>query len=271
MKIMNMKYAPSFFHTARSLLISAAAAAFFSLALTSSACAEQQKFPRPAGAVNDFAGVLPAGSKARMEALSDEILAKTGAAVVVATVSSLDGQDPDMYAADLYSAWGIGKKGEDKGVLIFIAVQERRARIETGYGVEGILPDGLAGSILDQYVTPYLKQGDYGQGLFNGMLAVGSVLAKDAGVDIGQGQQLRRPAAARQPQKGSGIGALVLLALMVLLLLTPGGRSILYMLLLSGLFGRGGGSGGGFGGFGGGGFGGFGGGSSGGGGASRSF
>ena len=232
---------------------------------------DKQKFPQPTGAVNDFAGVIPVDSKARMENLSTEILEKTGTAIVVATFKSLDGEEPDMYATDLYAAWGIGKKGQDKGVLIFLAVQERKIRIETGYGMEGILPDGLVGRILDQYVIPYVKQGDYGQGLFSGMLAVGNVIAQDAGVKIGEGYQLKKQQQARpRQQRGSGLGALLLLVLIIIFALTPMGRAMLPWLLLSALSG-GRGSGGGFGSFGGGGFGGFGGGMSGGGGASRDF
>ena len=260
---------PDFFRhiLAWSLLL----AIFLFLAPGSASALDKQKFPKPTGAVNDFAGVIPADSKARMESLSSEILAKTGTAVVVATFSSLDGEEPDMYATDLYAAWGIGKKGEDKGALIFLALKERKIRIETGYGVEGILPDGLVGNILDQYVIPYVKQGDYGQGLFSGMLAVGEVIAKDAGVTIGDGYQLKKPLQKRpQQQRGSGLGALLLLVFIIIFALTPMGRAMLPWLLLSALFG-GRGSGGGFGGFGGGGFGGFGGGMSGGGGASRDF
>ena len=245
-------------------------AAFLLLAPGFASALDKQKFPKPTGAVNDFAGIIPADSKARMESLSSEILEKTGTAVVVATFSSLDGEEPDMYATDLYAAWGIGKKGEDKGVLIFVAVQERKIRMETGYGVEGILPDGLVGSILDQYVIPYVKQGDYGQGLLNGLIAVGTVIAKDAGVTIGEGYQLKKPLQPRRQQRGSGLGAILLLVLIIIFALTPMGRAMLPWLLLSALSG-GRGSGGGFGNFGGGGFGGFGGGMSGGGGASRDF
>ena len=261
---------PLSIHARKFLNAAILAAAMLLLAAPSGASGvDKQKFPRSTGAVNDFAGVIPDDSKARMEALSTEILEKTGTAVVVATMQSLDGQDPVMYATDLYAAWGIGKKGQDKGVLIFLAVQERRIRIETGYGVEGILPDGLVGSILDQYAMPYLKTGNYAQGLFNSMLAVGAVIAKDAGVTIGQGYQLKQPVQQRRPQQGSGLGGLILLGLLILFALTPMGRAMLPWLLLSAL--SGGRGGGGFGGFGGGGFGGFGGGGSGGGGAGRSF
>ena len=67
---------------------------------------------------------------------------------------------------------GIGKKGEDKGVLIFVAVKERKFRIETGYGVEEVLPDGLVGEIRDRYAIPFLRKGDYGRGLLKTVSAI---------------------------------------------------------------------------------------------------
>ena len=67
-------------------------------------------------------------------------------------------KNTNLYANGLYKAWGIGKKGEDKGVLIFFTLKERKIRIETGYGVEGILPDGLVGEILDKYFCRNLRR-----------------------------------------------------------------------------------------------------------------
>ena len=120
-----------------------------------------------------------------MEALAREVLQKTGTAVVVATVETIgENEEYNLYANGLYKAWGIGKKGKDKGVLIFFTVKERKIRIETGYGVEGILPDGLVGEILDKYVVPLLKEGNYGKGLYNAMYACSAYIAKDAGVQL---------------------------------------------------------------------------------------
>ena len=215
-------------------------------------------FPRPQGAVSDFASVIPADTKKIMENLAEELLQKTGTAVVVATVKTIGDSDPDTYANELYENWGIGKKGEDKGVLIFLAVEERRVRIETGYGVEGILPDGLVGSMLDEYVVPYLKQNDYGKGLLNGMLAVGQIIAKDAGVTLGDGYTPLKTRNQSGTRKGSGLLPIIFFIIVFFLLSRRGGGRY------SGGFG---GGGGGFSG----GFGGFGGGSSGGGGASRGF
>jgi uncharacterized protein len=230
-----------------------------------------ETYPKQAGAVNDFAGVIPAQYKGPMENLAREVLEKTGTAVVVAAVETIGDNDSNDYANRLYQAWGIGKKGEDKGVLIFLAVKERRVRIETGYGVEGILPDGLAGEILDRYAIPPFRDGDFGKGLAETMAAVSAVVAKAAGVTLtGAQPPQRRPARA---ERGLGIGQIVLLILAAGFLLgTRQGRALLPWLLLLMMSGGGGRRGGdGFGGFGGGGFGGFGGGSSGGGGAGRGF
>jgi uncharacterized protein len=253
----------------------AALSCFLVFLLTAPCLNAAEIFPKPVGAINDFAGVIPAQYKSGMEGLAREVLEKTGTSVVVATVTSIGDSDAEDYANRLYQSWGIGKKGEDKGVLIFLAVKERRVRIETGYGVEGILPDGLVGEILDRYAVPYLKKEDYGGGLSNAMMAVSTVIAKDAGVSL-TGRPASAYAAKKRNERGSNIVSLVILFLIVLLLLgTRRGREMLPWLLLfffSGSGGRGGGfGGGGFGSFGGGGFGGFGGGLSGGGGASRGF
>ena len=228
------------------------------------------KYPKPTGAVNDFAGIISPDYERQMESLSHEVLQKTGTSIVVATMETIGNNDPDDYANRLYGDWGIGKKGEDKGVLIFLAVRERRVRIETGYGVEGILPDGLMGEILDKYVTPLLKTGDYGKGLANAMIAVSAVVTKAAGVSLTGSPTISQPVTKRARRGGSLFPLLLLLFIMIPLLGTRQGRAILPLLLLMFLSGGGRGGGSGFGSFGGG-FGGFGGGMSGGGGGGRSF
>ncbi|MCU0581967.1 MAG: TPM domain-containing protein [Syntrophales bacterium] len=230
----------------------------------------EDSFPAASGAVNDFAGVIPADAAKRMALLSQEVLEKTGTAVVVVTVRDVGDNEPDMYANELYQAWGIGKKGEDKGVLIFLALRERKIRIETGYGVEGILPDGLVGEILDRYVTPYLKKDDYGTGLENAVAAVSQVAAKDAGITLEGNATVRAIGRTRPDNRGNILPLLLFFLVMLPLLFTRQGRAMLPYLILAFLSGGRGGGSGGFGGFGGG-YGGFGGGSSGGGGASRGF
>jgi uncharacterized protein len=243
--------------------------------LTGPSMAEDNAYPRPTGAVNDFANVISPEQRVAMEGLAREVLQKAGTAVVVVTVPTVGDRVVDDYATRLYETWGIGKKGQDKGVLILLAMKERRVRIETGYGVEGILPDGVVGEIIRLQVIPYLKQGDYGRGLLNAMTAVSDIIARDAGVTL-TGRPQPQPQPAR-PTGGVPVSpfTLVLLAIVVILMLfTRPGRQIMALLLLSsfggGGRGYGGGSSGGFGGFSGG-FGGFGGGMSGGGGAGGDF
>jgi uncharacterized protein len=239
------------------------------LLFCSPALGAEAGFPKPRGAVNDFAGIIDAASVQTMENLAREVLEKTGTSIVVAVVTSIGDNAPDDYANRLYQAWGIGAKGKDRGVLVFLALQERKVRIETGYGVEGILPDGLTGEILDKQVLPDLKAGQYGQGLTKGVVALAAVIARDARVTLTGVPSLSAPRETA-PRRGINLFTVILIIIaLVLLIGTRQGRELLpyliIMLMSSG--GRGGGSGG----FGGGGFGGFGGGFSGGGGSSRDF
>lgn len=237
-----------------------------------SAVAAGQNYPKPTGWINDFAGVIPSSTETEMEVLADEVKSQTGAEIAVVTMRSLGGADIESFAADLFRAWGIGEKGKDNGALILLAVQDRRVRIEVGYGLEPILPDGRTGAIMDDYVLPGLRSGDYGAGLSKGLAAVASVIARERGVTLkGAGRPpVRRQPVSRSSRKGSG---LIPILVFIFLMIVTRGR-ILPWLLLSGMLGGGGHrGGGGFGGGGsfGGGFGGFGGGMSGGGGASRGF
>jgi uncharacterized protein len=234
----------------------------------------ERPFPKPQGLVNDYADVIPEPYKVKIQAVVSELLQKTEIPVVLVTLPDIDGAEYNDYVNRLYSAWGIGKKGEDKGVLIFLTVKERKMRIETGYGVEAILPDGLVGEIRDRYMIPYLKRDEFGEGMLNGTLAIAQVIAKSAGVRL-----TGEPAPKAAPKGNSGISflSIVLLLMFFMLMFRRGGlRSLLLGALLmsgrgsSGTGYRGGGFGGSFGGFGGG-FGGFGGGMSGGGGAGGSF
>ena len=110
----------------------------------------EKPFPKPQGLVNDFANVIPLEYEQKLVALTNELLQKTGTPVVVVTMADIGGAEYNNYVNRLYTAWGIGKKGEDKGVLVFVTIKERKMRIEIGYGLEGILPDGLVGEIRDQ-------------------------------------------------------------------------------------------------------------------------
>jgi uncharacterized protein len=243
----------------------------FALLMAPPASLSQDSFPKPKGLVNDFANVIPQAYEQTIMELTTELLNKTGIPVVLVTMPDIGGADYTEYANRLYEAWGIGKEGEDKGVLIFVTVKERKMRIEVGYGLEGILPDGRAGEIRDRYITPYLKNDQFGEGLLSGALAVSQIIAKDAGV------QLTGHAPVKAPKKRRSRFSLFPLILIAFLMFGSRRRTGSWMFFLPLLLGGGGygsrssgGFGGSFGGFGGG-FGGFGGGMSGGGGAGGGF
>ncbi|MFH1060763.1 MAG: TPM domain-containing protein [Pseudomonadota bacterium] len=242
-------------------------------------------WPRPAGPVADYAKVIDADHARRITALAQELVDKTGAALVVATLPDLGDQSVEEAAVSLHEAWGIGLKGEDRGVLILVAVAERRLRIEVGYGLEGVVTDAAAGRVRDQDLVPYLKKNQYGPGLLAGAQAVARLIAAERGVEL-----TGAPEPKRQGSGGWGLGGVFFGLLIFGRAMRRaarrggggggfgsgrgGGGDLLSAFLLGSLLGRGGGGhrgGGGFDSFGGGGFGGFGGGMSGGGGASGGF
>ncbi len=224
--------------------------------------------------VNDFAHVLDQNTIAQMDEICRQIDQKAHAQIAVVTIRSTDGADIESYAVDLFHQWGVGSKSTNHGVLILYAINDHRARIEVGYGLEPILPDGKTGGFQREAI-PLMRAGNYSQGLLLVTSRVAVVIAEDAGVQITTPQLARPPSRrVRQPGRGMSPGGIVLLILVVLVVLFTPLRGILFWMLFSGMLGGGGrgGFGGGGGGFGGvGGFGGFGGGSSGGGGASSSW
>jgi uncharacterized protein len=233
-----------------------------------------EKFPAPRGLINDFAGIIPSSYKEKMDVLAQEVLTKTGATVTVATFKDIGGAQIDEFANRLYEAWGVGKKGEDRGVMILVALKERKLRIEIGYGLEGVIPDGLAGEIRDKAMVPYLSKGEFGAGLLNGLAAIAGIIAKDRGISLTGVPTAPKNISSKRRVSLYGFLPFLLFLLVFFFLAKSRGRgagALLLLMLLGG--GRGRGSFGGHGGFGGfgGGFGGFGGGMSGGGGASGSF
>lgn len=134
--------------------------------------------PKPAGRVNDYAGVLDPSER---QALADEIRAldrDTSAEVALVTVAALDGLSVEEYAERLFNTWGIGKAATDNGVLVLVAVNDRRMRIEVGYGLEGVLPDGLTGAIIRETFLPAFRDGHMRQGIVDGTRRVIEVVRR---------------------------------------------------------------------------------------------
>ena len=223
---------------------------------------------RPTDYVNDFAHVLDQSTIAQLDDICQQIEQKAHAQIAVVTINSLDRPDIQSYAVDLFHQWGIGSKATDHGVLILLAVQDRKYWIEVGYGLEPILPDGKVGGF-GREAVPLLKQNDYGGAVSLLTSRVADVIARDADIELtGPRPQLPEQRRGEPDSRLSGKQLLILGVILLIVLLTPLRKVLFWMLLFGGGGYRGGG--GGFGG-GGGGFGGFGGGSSGGGGAGGSW
>lgn len=217
--------------------------------------------PRPDGFVVDAASVLSERAERGIAALLAEVERVSGIEVAVVTVPSLEGLTETDYAQVLFDRWRIGKRGKDNGVLLFMALRERRVRIHVGYGLEEALPDGLCGEILDRHFLPAASREDFDTAFAATVQAVVGALADFYGFkvgDVGEGKE-------GEPSTGIPWWFIVLL----LVLLTGRGWLPFPVFVNFGGFGGGGFGGGGFGGRGG--FGGFGGGLSGGGGAGRGF
>ena len=227
----------------------------------------------PTDYVNDFAHVLNQETIAQLDDICRQIDQEAHAQIAVVSINSLDGSDIESYAAELYKKWGIGDKSTNRGVLILLAVKDRRYRIEVGYGLEPILPDGKVGGF-GREAVPLLKQNDYRGALLLMTSRVADVIAQDAGVEL-MGARPEAPVQEEPSPRPSASRILWIIIIILIVLFTPLRRLVFWWLLFGGRGGgwRGGGGWGGGGGFGGGGggFGGFGGGSSGGGGASGSW
>jgi uncharacterized protein len=253
-----------------------------SLLCVPAARAEQVKNLKPQGYVNDFAGVLSAQAKDKLTALCAEVDQQAKAQIAVVTVSSLEGEPIEQFSIDLATAWGIGPKQKDRGILILLAPNDHRDRIEVGYGLEPILPDGKVGGF-EREAVPFLRQNDYSGAVLLITERVASVIAADQKValDSLSGVPTPAPEPDNSPAPFGNLVGILFIAIFILfpfigfllrVLFGIGSPRSRYMGGGGGWYGGGSWGGGGFsGGGGGGGFGGFGGGSFGGGGASGSW
>jgi uncharacterized protein len=130
----------------------------------------------PEGWVSDFAGILSEKTKAQITSLLDDTKKSTGAEIAVVTVSSLEGMTVEEYAVRLFERWGIGEKEKDNGVLLLIAPNERKVRIEVGYGLEPVITDGRAGDIIRETILPFFRAGDYDQGVLQGSMQIAALI-----------------------------------------------------------------------------------------------
>jgi len=232
--------------------------------------------PMPTSYVNDFADLLTPEGRRQIEALCLEVHRQANAELVVVTINRLEDQSIEEFSASLEEKWKIGKKGTDRGALIVLSLSPRKFRIETGYGLEGILPDAKVGRIRDR-ATPFASAGNYDQAMLTAVQGLADAIAADAHVTLtpiapaAPSYQYRRETVRQTSRVGRTIIGFVLVLVLFILYRTGHIGWLFYLLLNVALGGNGGGGRGGWGGGGGGGFGGSGGGESGGGGASGDF
>jgi len=201
-----------------------------------------------------------------------ELKQKTGAEIAVVTVNTTAPEDITTYSVELYQAWGIGEKGKDNGVLILAAIDDRKAWITTGYGIESIIPDGLAGEIYRNVMRPYFREDNFGKGMLLAVQEMAARIANSYGVKLSEQVRIsqRTTTRSRAAPCGGILGFIILFILFSLIFrLGPLGLLFFAPMFMGGRRGYWSSSGG-FGGFTGG-FGGFGGGSTGGGGAGGSW
>ena len=227
-------------------------------------------FPELTGRIVDAADVIPQATRAALEPKLEALEAKSGIQLVVATVRSLDGQAIEPYVNELFRHWKLGEAPKNNGVLLLIAPNERKVRIEVGYGLEGTLTDALSKIVIANAIAPRFKAGDFGGGVERGVDDIITILTTDAA------EWQKRPQVREEPSGFDQLLPLLIFGLVIFIIVrsmagprrmglggSMGGGPIIFLPPRGGGWGGGGGMGG----FGGGGFSG-GGGSSGGGGAS---
>jgi uncharacterized protein len=218
-----------------------------------------QAVPPASGWVVDQAGILDAGTAARLAERSESFRQGSGHEVALLIIPELTDKSLEGYALEVSRAWKLGQEGQNDGALLLVVTESRQLRIEVGQGLEGTLPDAICARIIRDVIAPHFQKGDYAGGLEAGVEAMHAAIGGDHA-------PLEK---ARRRSKSPGFSILSLLIMLLVFGGLGGGRGrrrgmsgMGWFFLGSALGGRGGGGGGGFGGggFGGGGFGGFGGG-----------
>lgn len=164
---------------------------FFLWCLPYSACALE--VPKLQGYVNDYAGMISPLAKSKIEEKLRAFEQSDSTQIVILTVPSLEGENIEEFGIKVGEAWKIGKKGKDNGILFIVSKQERKIRIEVGYGLEGKLTDLTAGRIIDLVIKPRFKQEDFDGGFIAGVSSL---------IDATRGEFRAEPRPARRGQKG---------------------------------------------------------------------
>jgi len=212
-------------------------AAAVALLLLTAIAAVALTFPALTGRIVDQANVISAETRSALEPKLAGLEAKSGIQLVVATVNSLEGQEIEPYANELFRTWKLGEKAKNNGVLLLVAPNEKRVRIEVGYGLEGTLTDALTKVIITNAIAPRFKTGDFSGGISRGVDDIITVLTTDSS-EWEKRPSLRldsQPAPTKDPF--NWLIALIVVVVIILLIVSPGFRwfffNVVIQILLS--------------------------------------
>ena len=195
------------------------------------------EYPKQTGLVNDFAGVLSAPVKSKLDDSLAGLQKAKSFVVVVVTVPSLEGQSIEQYTVGLANKWAIGEKGKNNGIVFLIAPSEKAVRIENGYGAEGTLTDIESKFIMEEKVIPLFKEGKMAEGIAAGTDALVAKLGGGGPIDA------RGPPPAERTNAGTVVLVVVVIIVVVILMCFEGGREFLWVILNIALQSGGGGGG----------------------------
>ncbi|MBL7085104.1 MAG: TPM domain-containing protein [Candidatus Omnitrophica bacterium] len=163
-------------------LICALLIAFF--CFSCSALAQESFFPSQRGYINDFANLIAPEDSQKLNALVVALEQKTTAEIAVVTLKTTKPYDIQDYSVRLWEKWKIGKAGKDNGVLLLVAIEDKKVWITTGYGLEGAIPDAQASRVYRNIIRPYFKKGEFSKGILAGTIALVDLTAKEYNVSI---------------------------------------------------------------------------------------
>src|SRR6266478_1454986 len=173
------------------------------------------------GRINDYAGLIPADRARALEERLARFEAETGHQIAVLTIPSLKGDSLEDFSIRVAEAWKIGKKGFDNGAILLIARDDRKLRIEVGYGLEGVMPDAIASRIIREVITPRFRSGDFAGGIEAGV---------DAILKVTKGETLperARPSAGPAASQGASIMTILMITAMLALFIGMTRRRLL--------------------------------------------
>lgn len=176
--------------------------------------AQKQVPPKSNRLVNDYAQILSQGQAASLTRKLNKYADETSTQIVVVTETSLEGDDDFEYSVRLAQEWGIGTKGNDNGILLYISKNDRKVRIQTGYGAEGFLPDAISKRIIDNTIVPAFKKGRFYDGIDR---------ATSTFMELGRGEYVNPDQGKRKAKGGISTFFIILFVIVLIIILSKFG------------------------------------------------